>query len=72
MQRRSPAWTCQGIVQFGTVLRTPNRNVDLGLDGAQQAATGSLVGQNLYYSMTCISGCGYAAMCKLYARKQDQ
>jgi len=51
-----PLATCQGIVQFGTAWRAPNRNVDLGLEGARQAATGSLVGQNLYYSTTCISG----------------
>jgi hypothetical protein len=51
-----PLGTCQAIVQFDTVRRAPNRNVDLGLEGARQAATGSLVGQNLYYSTTCISG----------------
>jgi len=51
-----PLGTCQGIVQFGTVRRARNRNVGLGLEGAQQAAGGSLVGQNLYYSTTCIYG----------------
>ena len=30
--------------------------MDLGLEDARQAATGSLVGQNPHYSTTCISG----------------
>jgi hypothetical protein len=51
-----PLGTCQGIVQFRTVRRAPNRNVDLDLRGARQAATGSLVGQNFCYSTACISG----------------